>query len=1208
MNRFLTLLLMSSLVFGQGWTQTTFNVDMTCAPEGFENVFVTGPWCGWCANDTYNTMTDPDGDGVYTAEVPDLAGVVEYKYAINGFADQENLVNDMVEGATCAPITDYSAYANRQMDAGSVANDYYGTCNGTCNDFPPPPGGTVLFRVDMSEYVGTYGTVNLNGAFNGWCGACATMTDDDGDMIYELAVDLPGGTTEYKFTLDGWNIQEDFTDGDPCTSNLEGYINRTLDVTGDMVLPAVCWNSCAVCASIAQCDIDFDFGEAEFGTSPDAGESFMSGVEGSPYYDIWHFLVPMTAAGIDSAYPPTLPIDSLIVLDNGVDGNGVLSGVVFTDVATNEAFHPEEIGLEVLVNNNGDSPNENTFLGGNQYCTAFQGVPSRAGQYDVTIDLEAWATIFTPFNFSFTFQYQMLVVDPNPPGCTDPQACNYNPDSAEDDGSCVYGDCPVTLWDVIVNSPDHTLLEAALLSTGVYEVVDTAPLTVVAPTDEAFSALLEALEITFEDLLTVESLFEILLYHFLVDAVYSVDLSDGQFISTVQGSDVIIGINQDGVFVNDAQITVADIAADNGVLHVIDQVLLPPPPAPTTVVDIVANNGGCEILEAALVASGLEETLLGEGPFTVFAPTDAAFAELSMLTGLTINELLGLQGLTDLLLNHVVGANALSTDLSDGQSITTLLGDDILVTINATGVFINDAQVVVADLVADNGVVHVIDAVIVNDESIFEIVGCMDPLACNFMPFASTDDGSCEYPGLGLCCNGGLDLNQNGICDELECGQDGVFSGAGFAIPDNVGECVSSQINVSSILPGAVIGDAASEIEHFRVNMEHSFLGDLDVTVICPNGQTMLLSSYPGSGTYLGIPILGDNPPDPGTGYDYFWSDDAPLGTWSDESGFGGTLTSGTYTSETSWSVLDGCPINGTWALEICDLWASDNGFVFDWGIDFADGLGWSSSECCDFDEDGICDDEDDCVFCGCTDESALNYDAEALVENGSCIYFQETCQFIGEEEWANIEMGVYAPDSNIFIHGEEGFRELVLNLPLLVQEPATGQTFAATELRYLVVTGLPPGLDLLSLPDSILPSNQACLQLTGIPEQVGVYEAEVSGELEVVLFGQPFVVGSVSLPFEVYVLPNPNPIAGCAYPNAVNYLAYATVDNGSCLYAGCTDPEALNYYSLFVLDDGSCIYGEVQDNTCPTDVDADGVVSTTDLLELLGSFGTLCY
>ena len=227
--------------------QTTFNVDMTCAPEGFDNVFVTGPWCGWCSNDTYNTMTDPDGDGVYTVEVADLEGLVEYKYAINGFADQENLVNDMVDGATCAPVTDYSVYANRTMDAGSVANDYYGTCDGTCNDVPPPPGGTVLFRVDMSEYAGTYGTVNLNGSFNGWCGACATMTDDDGDMVFELAVDLQGGTVEYKFTLDGWTAQEEFTDGDPCTSTIDGYINRTLDVTGDLDLPVVCYNQCTAC-------------------------------------------------------------------------------------------------------------------------------------------------------------------------------------------------------------------------------------------------------------------------------------------------------------------------------------------------------------------------------------------------------------------------------------------------------------------------------------------------------------------------------------------------------------------------------------------------------------------------------------------------------------------------------------------------------------------------------------------------------------------------------------------------------------------------------------------------------------------------------------------------------------------------------------------------------------------------------------------------
>ena len=303
--------------------QTTFNVDMTCAPEGFDNVFVTGPWCGWCANDTYNTMTDPDGDGVYTVEVADLEGLVEYKYAINGFADQENLINDMVDGATCAPVTDYSGYANRTMDAGSVANDYYGTCDGTCNDVPPPPGGTVLFRVDMSEYAGTYGTVNLNGSFNGWCGACAVMTDDDGDMVFELAVDLQGGTVEYKFTLDGWTAQEEFMDGDPCTSTIDGYINRTLDVTGDLELPVVCYNQCTACnaepvpgcTDATACNYDAtateDDGSCVFGDGPAAEFSVMD----APCFD------GMGSVMLDSA---SLAIEGAMF---SIDGN-VVDGVL----------------------------------------------------------------------------------------------------------------------------------------------------------------------------------------------------------------------------------------------------------------------------------------------------------------------------------------------------------------------------------------------------------------------------------------------------------------------------------------------------------------------------------------------------------------------------------------------------------------------------------------------------------------------------------------------------------------------------------------------------------------------------------------------------------------------------------------------------------------------------------------------------------------
>ena len=100
----------------------------------------------------------------------------------------------------------------------------------------------------------------------------------------------------------------------------------------------------------------------------------------------------------------------------------------------------------------------------------------------------------------------------------------------------------------------------------------------------------------------------------------------------------------------------------------------------------------------------------GAGPFTVFAPTDAAF---NALPSGTIAALLNdLPQLTDILLHHVVGDSVMSGMLSNSQVVTTLLGDDVTVTINSTGVYIDNAQVTVADIVADNGVVHVIDAVL----------------------------------------------------------------------------------------------------------------------------------------------------------------------------------------------------------------------------------------------------------------------------------------------------------------------------------------------------------------------------------------------------------------------------------------------------------------------------------------------------------------
>ena len=269
-----------------------------------------------------------------------------------------------------------------------------------------------------------------------------------------------------------------------------------------------------------------------------------------------------------------------------------------------------------------------------------------------------------------------------------------------------------TVVDVIVNSPDHNTLEVAVIAAELADDLSgPGPFTVFAPTDAAFAALPTGVV----DALLVDptgDLAQILLYHVVSGTALSTSLTDGQTITTLQGEDITVTIGMNGVMINNATVVVADIIADNGVVHVIDAVLLPPAPEPTnTILDIVVNSDDHDTLEVAVIAAGLAETLSGDGPYTVFAPTDAAFAALPAGT---IEALLANTGeLMNILLYHAASGTVLSTDLTNGQTIPTLtFFPPLVVTIDANGVFINNAMVTVADIVADNGVVHVIDAVL----------------------------------------------------------------------------------------------------------------------------------------------------------------------------------------------------------------------------------------------------------------------------------------------------------------------------------------------------------------------------------------------------------------------------------------------------------------------------------------------------------------
>ncbi|MDA9228139.1 fasciclin domain-containing protein, partial [Flavobacteriales bacterium] len=315
------------------------------------------------------------------------------------------------------------------------------------------------------------------------------------------------------------------------------------------------------------------------------------------------------------------------------------------------------------------------------------------------------------------------VLLPNP-GCTDPTATNYDSTAFVDDGSCLYA--TNSIYDVVVTSPDHNLLELAIDTCGLDGTLSAAgPFTLFAPTDAALNALGQA---TLLQLLAdLPTLTNILKHHVVADSVMSGMLSNGQIVTTLLGDDVTVTINSTGIYIDNALVTVADIVADNGVVHVIDAVLIPTPVVGNSVYDIISASPAHTTLKLAIDTCGLAGTLKGAGPFTVFAPTDAAF---NALPSGTIAALLNdLPQLTDILKHHVVGDSVMSGMLSNGQTVTTLLGDDVTVTINTSGVYIDNAMVTVVDIIADNGVVHVIDAVLlpsttginnINDSNVYE--------------------------------------------------------------------------------------------------------------------------------------------------------------------------------------------------------------------------------------------------------------------------------------------------------------------------------------------------------------------------------------------------------------------------------------------------------------------------------------------------------
>ena len=262
-----------------------------------------------------------------------------------------------------------------------------------------------------------------------------------------------------------------------------------------------------------------------------------------------------------------------------------------------------------------------------------------------------------------------------------------------------------SITDIVVSDPNFSTLEAAVVKAGLADALATTnPLTVFAPDNAAFTAS-GITEATIASL-SVAAVDSILKYHVLAAFVTSTSVPASDAVTPLLGTKLFASSNANGVFVNGVKVKQADISASNGVIHVIERVLIPPT---RTIAQIAAADTSFSFLVAAVTRVGLLSAISGPGKFTVFAPTNAAFRA----AGITDINAVPLATLDAVVKAHVLATNVFASDLINNTTAQTLQTGNIRITTPPAGVKIDGSTqpvslIAVANITATNGVIHVL--------------------------------------------------------------------------------------------------------------------------------------------------------------------------------------------------------------------------------------------------------------------------------------------------------------------------------------------------------------------------------------------------------------------------------------------------------------------------------------------------------------------
>lgn len=261
-----------------------------------------------------------------------------------------------------------------------------------------------------------------------------------------------------------------------------------------------------------------------------------------------------------------------------------------------------------------------------------------------------------------------------------------------------------------IDAGSFKTLASAIQAAGLVETLrGVGPFTVFAPTDEAFAKLPAG---TVETLLKPENkqtLIAVLTYHVVPGKVMAADVVKLKAAATVNGQRVDVKVDEGKVRIDQAQVVSTDLVCSNGVIHVIDQVILP---STDNIPAIAVKAGTFKTLLAAAKAAGLAEILSGDKPLTIFAPTDDAFAKLPAGTVENLLKPENKDKLAAILKFHVVPGRVYSDEVLSKKELATVQGDLLTASVPNGAATINGAGLVATDIDASNGVIHVINAVL----------------------------------------------------------------------------------------------------------------------------------------------------------------------------------------------------------------------------------------------------------------------------------------------------------------------------------------------------------------------------------------------------------------------------------------------------------------------------------------------------------------